>query len=80
MMETLKGLQLEHLMVPVVQAVPYLVVLTMAAVDVDVPVAPWVPALSDPVLATMVDVPAPVARRLWRPLGEIAWNNTWISG
>ena len=38
-----------------------MVVPTMAAVTVDVPVAPGAPALPAPVLATTVDVPAPVA-------------------
>ena len=60
-METLKGLQLEHLMVPVVRAVPALFVLTMAAMAVDVSVAPGAPALPAPVLATTVAVPAPTA-------------------
>ena len=44
-----------------VQAVPALVVLTMASVTVDVPVAPKAPALPDLVIATMVAVPAPAA-------------------
>ena len=80
MMETLKDLQLEHLMIPVVRAVLALVVPTMAAVAVDVPVASEAPALPDPVLATTVDVPVPAAGRLWRRLVESAWNNTWRSG
>ena len=60
-METLKDLQLEHLMVPVVQAVPALVVPTIAYVAVDVHVDPGAPALPLPVLATTVDVTAPAA-------------------
>ena len=59
-------------MVPMVRAVTALVVPTMAAVAVDVYVAPGAPALSSPVLATTVDVPDPAAQRLWRPLGESA--------
>ena len=43
---------------PVVQVVPTLVVPTMPAVDVDVPVALGAPALPTPVLATMLDVAA----------------------
>ena len=41
---------------PVVQAVPALVVPTMAAVGVDVPVAPGSPALPAPLLVMTVDV------------------------
>ena len=58
MMETLKDLQLEHLMVPMVRAVLDLVVLIMVAKTVDVPVALGAPALPTPVLATMLDVAA----------------------
>ena len=56
-------------MVPEVQAVPALVVSTMEAMAVDVPVAQRAPALPAPVLTTTVTVPAPAARHLWRPLG-----------
>ena len=80
MMETLKDLQLEHMIVPIVQAFPTLVVPTLAAVAFYGPVALWAPALPTPVLATTMDVPEPAARLLWSPLGEIAWNNTWSSG
>ena len=59
-------------MVTVVREVTALVVPTMTAVAVDMSVAPGAPALSSPVLATMVAVPAPAARRLWRPLVESA--------
>ena len=76
-MESLEDLQLEHLMVSVVPAVPASVVPTMAAVVVDVPMSPGALAL---VLATTVAVTDPEARRLWRPLGESARNNTWSSG
>ena len=67
-------------MVPVVRVVPALVIPPMAAVEVDVPVTPGVPALPALVLATTVAVPAPAARSLWHPLREIALNNTWSSG
>ena len=64
-METLKDLQLEHLMVSVVRAVPALVVSTIVSVAVYVPVAPGAPALPVPVLMTKVAVlarsAAPVA-------------------
>ena len=60
-METLKDLQLEHMMVPVVQVVSALVVPTMAAMTVDEPVAPGEHALTDQVLATTAPVPAPTA-------------------
>ena len=79
-METLKDLHFEHLMVPVVQVVPALVVSTMAAVADDVHVAPGAPALLAPVLTTTVAVPATAVRRLWHLLGESSWNNTWRSG
>ena len=46
---------------PVVRAVTDLVVLTMAAVAVDVHVAPGAPSLYTPVLATTLAVPEPVA-------------------
>ena len=49
------------MMVPVVRAELALVVLNMAAMDVDVPVAPGTPALPTPMIATTVDVPAPEA-------------------
>ena len=80
MMETLKDLQLEHLMVPMVRAVLDLVVLIMVAKTFDVPVALGAPALTALVLATTVAVPAPAARRLWRSTVESDWNNTWSSG
>ena len=48
-------------MVPVVRAELALVVLNMAAMAVDVPVAPGAPALPYPVLATTVDVIAAAA-------------------
>ena len=66
-------------MVPVVRAVPDLVVLTMVAMAVDVLVAPGAPALPAPVLVMTVAVPAPAERRLWLPLGESALENTWSS-
>ena len=69
MMENLKDLQLKHLMVPMVRAVPALVVPTTAAVAVDVPVAPGAPALPALVLATTVAVPEPAAQCMSRPLG-----------
>ena len=46
---------------PVVRALPVLVVPTMAAVAVDVSVDLGVPELHTPVIATMVAVPAPAA-------------------
>ena len=46
---------------PVVRAVLALVVPTMAAMAVDVPVAPWAHALPASVLATTMDVSAPAA-------------------
>ena len=49
------------LAVTVVWAVPALVVPTMEAMDVDVPVAPRAPALPAPVLVTTVAVAAPAA-------------------
>ena len=61
MMENLKDLQLKHLMVPMVRAVLALVVPTMAAVAVDVTVAPGAPVLPAPMLATTVAIPAPAA-------------------
>ena len=67
-------------MVHVVWAVPALVVPTMAVVAVDVPVDPGAHALPSPLLEKKVARPAPAARSLWRPLGEIAWNNTWRYG
>ena len=79
-METMKDLQLEHLMVPVVRVVPELVFLTMAAVAVDVPVAQGDTELPSPVITPTVTVPAPAALCLWRPLVESDWNKTWSSG
>ena len=79
-METLKDLQLEHLMVPVVYTVPALVVPTMAAVAVDMLVDPGAPALPVPIIVTVVAVSEPAARSLWCPLVGSYWNNTWSSG
>ena len=79
-METLNYLQLERLMVPLVWAVLVLVVPTMAAVAADVLLAPGAHALPAPMLATTVAVPAMSAGLMWRPLGEIYWNNTWSYG
>ena len=80
MMETIKDIQLERLMVPVLRAVLALVVSAMASMAVDVPMAPGAPALPAPVLATTMAVPEPAARRLWRLLGESDWKNTCRSG
>ena len=52
-----------------VWAVPALVVPTMSSVAVDVPVAPWEPALPAPVLVATVAVPAPGA-----PVAPVAYT------
>ena len=52
-----------------VWAVPVLVVPTMSSVAVDVPVAPWEPALPAPVLVATVAVPAPGA-----PVAPVAYT------